>query len=255
MIGSAAGTTHGFSFYSNDTQEVDFAFLTSDASQVHLTNEQVTNTSPISTYTSNAPNDATSAYHEYRVDWSSSGTSFYIDGVLIQTITENVPTTPGFWLWNNWSNGNSWAQGPPSGNSVLKIKSIDAYFNRTSVQPSSACLAASSSSTAASSTTSSASLTYTPAPTSTTVALCPKYDGTVFTVSTGEQYQIACGIDYAGGDFKMGYVKNFAGCMELCSATPGCVDVSLSGTACYMKNVLKPAQKNSVVNAAKKVVM
>jgi beta-glucanase (GH16 family) len=102
MVSNVPGTTHGFSFYANDHQEVDFAFLSSDTSVVHLTNEQVDYTAPFSSYTSAAPSDSTTAYHEYRVDWSPSSTKFYIDGVLIQTITDNVPNTPGFLLWNNW---------------------------------------------------------------------------------------------------------------------------------------------------------
>jgi len=42
------------------------------------------------------------------------------------SITNNHPR-------NNWSNGNAWAQGPPAKDNVLKIRSIDGYFNRTSV--------------------------------------------------------------------------------------------------------------------------
>lgn len=132
-ISSVPGTTHGFSFYSNDTQEIDFAFLTTDSSIAHLTNEQISADSPATSYQISAPSDATTAYHEYRVDWLPGKAQFFIDGQLVQTITGNVPTTPGFWLWNNWSNGNAWAQGPPAKDNVLKIRSIDGYFNRTTV--------------------------------------------------------------------------------------------------------------------------
>ncbi|KAI4719518.1 concanavalin A-like lectin/glucanase [Aureobasidium sp. EXF-10727] len=132
-ISNVPGTTHGFSFYSNDTQEIDFAFLTSNTGVAHLTTEQVSPDSPQSSYQVSAPSDATSAYHEYRVDWLPGKAQFFIDGKLVQTITDNVPTSPGFWLWNNWSNGNAWAQGPPAKDSVLRIRSVDGYFNRTSV--------------------------------------------------------------------------------------------------------------------------
>lgn len=132
-ISNVPGTTNAFIFYANDTQEVDFAFLTSDLSKAWLTNEQNSNTSPYSTYSVAAPADANTAWHEYRLDWLPGVSKFFIDGVLVQTITDNVPTAPGSWIWNNWSNGNSWAQGPPTADSVLKIRSIDAYFNRTSV--------------------------------------------------------------------------------------------------------------------------
>lgn len=132
-ISSVPGTTHGFSFYSNDTQEIDFAFLTTDSSVAHLTNEQTSSASAPTSYQVSAPSDATTAYHEYRVDWVPGKVTFYVDSKLVQTITGNVPTTAGFWLWNNWSNGNAWAQGPPTKDSVLKIRSIDGYFNRTTV--------------------------------------------------------------------------------------------------------------------------
>jgi beta-glucanase (GH16 family) len=133
MVSSVSGTTHGFTFYSNDTQEIDFAFVTNNDLLVHLTNEQVSNTATASSYTYAAPSDATTAFHEYRVDWIPGASMFYIDGVLIKTITDNVPTTAGMWVWNNWSNGNTWALGPPVADSVLQIQSINAYFNRTSV--------------------------------------------------------------------------------------------------------------------------
>ncbi|KAI5271496.1 concanavalin A-like lectin/glucanase [Aureobasidium subglaciale] len=132
-ISNVPGTTHGFIFYANDTQEVDFAWLTSDVSKAWLTNEQVSYGSPYSTYSVGAPADASSAYHEYRLDWLPGVSKFYIDGALVQTITDNSPSTPGAAIWNNWSNGNAWAQGPPLADSILRIRSIDAYFNRTSV--------------------------------------------------------------------------------------------------------------------------
>ena len=94
-ISNVPGTTHGFIFYANDTQEVDFAFLTSDVSKAWLSNEQVTYGSPYSTYSVAAPGDASSAYHEYRLDWLPGVSKFFIDGVLVQTITDNVPSTSG----------------------------------------------------------------------------------------------------------------------------------------------------------------
>lgn len=36
----------------------------------------------------------------------------------------------------------------------------------------------------------------------------------------------------------MQYVQNFEGCIVACDTTAGCVDVSLSGTACYLKSSL-----------------
>lgn len=132
-VSSVPGTTHGFTFYSNDTQEIDFAFITGNNALAHYTNEQVNSSSPATSYTSTAPTDASTAFHEYRVDWIPGSTAFYIDSVLQKNVTGNVPTTPGFWLWNNWSNGNAWAAGPPAKDNVLQIQSINAYWNRTGI--------------------------------------------------------------------------------------------------------------------------
>lgn len=99
---SSAGVTQAFSFYANDTQEIDIAFLTDDPTQLHLTNEQTGYGQPSTSFSVAAPSDATTAFHEYRMDWTPSGTSFYVDSVLQYTITQNVPSTPGFYLWNTW---------------------------------------------------------------------------------------------------------------------------------------------------------
>lgn len=49
------------------------------------------------------------------------------------SLKKNVPTMPGSMVWNNWANGGSWSGGPPERDSVLEIRSIEMYYNRTSV--------------------------------------------------------------------------------------------------------------------------
>jgi len=130
---TAAGSCHGFFFYKNDTQETDIEILTSKPGKIHFTNQAVSGHGNPSTCTSHAPEDLSSAYHEYRIDWMPGKTTFYIDGVLKRTLTENVPSIPGPWIWNNWSNGGDWTMGPPKETSDLRIRHIEGYFNRTSV--------------------------------------------------------------------------------------------------------------------------
>ena len=94
--------------------------------------------------------------HEYRLDWLPGKTVFYLDGVVQQVYTEDVPTVPGEWMWNNWryalrpcclhgyecewrgligngySNGDQgWSAGPPASDNVFKIGRIEMYYNRT----------------------------------------------------------------------------------------------------------------------------
>ena len=94
----------GMFFYKNDNQESDIEILTVDLTQgAHYTNQNLNPAGgPSSTATKPLPGDATITMHEYRLDWHEGSTSFYLDGVLQQTISENVPDTPGAWLWNNW---------------------------------------------------------------------------------------------------------------------------------------------------------
>ncbi|KAF7195397.1 hypothetical protein HII31_03289 [Pseudocercospora fuligena] len=70
---------------------------------------------------------------------------------------------------------------------------------------------------------------------------CPASNGTSYTAPSGQDFIIECGIDHSGGDLRMVYVESLRECIEACDAWNGpqpCVDVSLSGSACYMKYVL-----------------
>ncbi|KAK6000563.1 hypothetical protein QM012_003809 [Aureobasidium pullulans] len=91
-----------------------------------------------------------------------------------------------------------------------------------------------SSSTSSSSTTSSSR---TPNPTNPT---CPLSNSTIFTAKSGAIFMIECYLDRAGHDMASIDVptNRIADCINKCDALPGCVDISMSGTACYMKNAI-----------------
>ncbi|KAG9545774.1 hypothetical protein KCU79_g16299, partial [Aureobasidium melanogenum] len=96
----------GFTSFRSDTMEIDLNWL-----NYH------------STYDTSVVSDASTAWHEYRIDWLPGTTDYYIDGNLVDSTASEA--SPGLWLWNAWSDGND--------DSVFQIRSIDAYFNRTSV--------------------------------------------------------------------------------------------------------------------------
>ncbi|CAD0099190.1 unnamed protein product [Aureobasidium mustum] len=127
------GTVHGFFMYMNDTQETDIEIRTGDPNHVHFTNQQTHPGSGETTYAVAAPSTMASAFHEYRYDWLPTGTNFYIDGVLVMSINRNVPSEAGWLMWNSWSNGYAWTFGPPAQDNILLIRSVEAYFNRTSI--------------------------------------------------------------------------------------------------------------------------
>ena len=106
----------GFFFYESDRQETDIEYLTDPAS---LSNEGPGNPIPIwysnqatnpqmlepTRDTGPSPDDCTSQVHEYRLDWTPEFTAFYVDGIQQMNYTDNIPSVPGPWVWNNWANG------------------------------------------------------------------------------------------------------------------------------------------------------
>jgi beta-glucanase (GH16 family) len=76
-------------------------------------------------------------FHEYRFDWTPNRVAFYVDGVLLQEMTENIPTEGGGIFLNHWSNGDpSWSAGPPDRDTVMTISYMKAYFNSTDTERS-----------------------------------------------------------------------------------------------------------------------
>ena len=69
----------------------------------------------------------------------------------------------------------------------------------------------------------------------------------------GKQFRVQCSIDHAGGDLKMVSAQSLGECIAACAKEDQCVDVSLSGTACYMKSTLGTKEKNSGINGARLV--
>ena len=119
-----------------------------------------------------------------------------------------------------------------------------------STSTSSASSSASKSSSVSKSSSSSASKSSATA----TAALCPQNNAQTFVdPASGSSFVLECGQDRVGGDLKMVYVNNLAGCIAACASTSGCVDISLSGTACYMKSSLQPAKANAGIQGARKV--
>ena len=101
LLGHLLKVLLGFFYYYNDTQETDIEIVTYEPDQVYFTNQPVHYGSP-STVSAPSPADLTDNYHEYRLDWIEGQTLYYIDGVLVGNLTDNVPSIPGQWMWNNW---------------------------------------------------------------------------------------------------------------------------------------------------------
>ena len=141
---SINGTCAAFFFYRNDTQEIDVEILSTQQQHPshHIANLVLQSTSSLRAGFNaagtpgflpyNLPFDPTSAFHEYRYDWTPTAVSFYADGALLDTMTDaaDVPSSAGSIHLSHWSNGDpAWSGGPPASDAVLTISYFKAYFN------------------------------------------------------------------------------------------------------------------------------
>lgn len=114
---------------------------------------------------------------------------------------------------------------------------------------------ASAISTSSSSSYSTASSTDASAQPTSTHPTCPEANNNIFIAKSGATFVVECGIDYAGGDLKsVNIASNRIGdCINACDATEGCIDISMSGTACYMKKKLLKPLVNKGIRGARKI--
>lgn len=123
-------------FFKSDDQETDIEWLSDPESisnggtrKLWLTNQDTDGNGK--TYlAADPPSDPTSTEHEYRIDWTEGLVRWFVDGEQVWETTDDVPSVPGPWVFNNWSNGDKgWSAGPPAQDAVFKIKSIEMYYN------------------------------------------------------------------------------------------------------------------------------
>lgn len=67
---------------------------------------------------------------------------------------------------------------------------------------------------------------------------CPSSNGKTPSVTSGGTYEITCGTDYYGGDFKSVEAKSFDLCLEACDKNDACQAVAYVAPSCYLKNEL-----------------
>jgi beta-glucanase (GH16 family) len=136
ILTETPGVCNGMFFYQSNSQETDIEWLSDPNSQSNqgvrklwLTNQD-TNGDGKTYLAIDPPADPTNTEHEYRIDWTEGRVAWFVDGVQVWETNSDVPSVPGPWVWNNWSNGDiGWSAGPPAQDAVFKIRSIDMYYN------------------------------------------------------------------------------------------------------------------------------
>ena len=128
-------------FYKSDTQESDIEWLSDPSSnsnggtrKIWFTNQDANADGEATHGTVAPPEDATTAEHEYRLDWTEGRVEWYLDGEKVFETTEDVPSVSGPWVFNNWSNGDpGWSHGPPTRDTIATVQYVKMYFNSTSL--------------------------------------------------------------------------------------------------------------------------
>jgi len=122
---SPEGVCQGFFYNWSDPQnrknyqEIDIEILSKDPGYVHFVVHQG------GEYFRIPVSNQSSQFHEYGFRWYPGRVEFILDGTVVATTTQNIPTEPGTLIINNWS-GDTWAGDPLQGmgNLDMSIQSI-----------------------------------------------------------------------------------------------------------------------------------
>ncbi len=99
--GSAASgsVTDVFNFINDSESEIDFEYQGQTPSTLEMTN--FSSVSKSQSTTTPVPG-ADSGFHEYKYVWSAGKIDFYVDGELVSTHTEHIPSAPAAAMINLW---------------------------------------------------------------------------------------------------------------------------------------------------------
>ncbi|KAK1992178.1 concanavalin A-like lectin/glucanase [Colletotrichum falcatum] len=137
IFSETPGVCNGMFFYANNSQETDIEWLSdpdsdsNDGEPKLWFENQATDPSTEKTVLGvTPPSSPTTTEHEYRLDWLADRVRFYVDGKLGWETSQNVPSVPGAWVFNNWANGDpGWTAGPPDEDALFRIRKIDMFYN------------------------------------------------------------------------------------------------------------------------------
>ncbi|KZT29564.1 glycoside hydrolase family 16 protein [Neolentinus lepideus HHB14362 ss-1] len=138
QVPTVPGVCFGFFAYRTSTQETDIEFLSSDLSYyntVHYANQPYTTARSSQKVQVNG-DLRTPGVH--RFDWLPSQTMFYYNNQQMASITIDVSSTASNVLLNVWSDGDpTWSHGPPMSDAIGTVRSVQMYFNSTTMSESS----------------------------------------------------------------------------------------------------------------------
>jgi beta-glucanase (GH16 family) len=129
-------STGSCSSSSTDVEEGDIEILTrGPTDKIQLTNQPSESASgeniPQATINATLANGAEwSAWNEYRYDWLSGLSTWYVNGVIVGSLSFQAPKNPAQLILNMWSDGGSWTGNMSIGaSSFLQVQWIELVYN------------------------------------------------------------------------------------------------------------------------------
>jgi hypothetical protein len=96
---ASGSVTDVFNFINDSESEIDFEYQGQSPGTLEMTNYSTVSKSQS---TSTPVNGADGSFHEYKYIWSAAKIDFYVDGTLVSTHTEHIPSAPAAVMVNLW---------------------------------------------------------------------------------------------------------------------------------------------------------
>ena len=114
------GICQGFFYYFDDNSEIDVEILSAEPGYVNFVVHGVDRDH----FKIEVPNQDTE-YHEYGFDWQAGRVDFYLDGGIVATTTQDIPSQVGTLIINAWSDEDDWAgRAPQDADRVMHVRDV-----------------------------------------------------------------------------------------------------------------------------------
>lgn len=119
----SGSTSALFSFFQNSTTEIDFEQEGQHPGTEHCV--MFHNGRNISLQDANVGDSLWTAFRSYSFTWTPGSVVWKVDGQIVATQTDNVPTEPGYIVMNHWGSlGSQWGGPATYGTSFMTVQSF-----------------------------------------------------------------------------------------------------------------------------------
>ncbi|WRT68898.1 uncharacterized protein IL334_005880 [Kwoniella shivajii] len=111
---------------SGDEQDIEMVF---SQPGLQLTNWDPTGSGLNDFSIDQFPNEPSTSFNDYTIAWLKDATSYYYNGVALDSPKKYQSVNPSNVIINNWSSGDpTFSMGPPAEDTVMQVKSLTFYY-------------------------------------------------------------------------------------------------------------------------------